>query len=50
MTWPQFVAARRLLAEKRVGAPQRAVDRAEIEQEDAAVEATKAAIRRAQGI
>ena len=49
MTWPQFVAARRLLAEDRVGAPQRMVQRAAIEAEDAQVEATKAAIRRAGG-
>ena len=33
MSWPEFVLARLLLAEKRVGAPQRAHDRAELEQD-----------------
>jgi hypothetical protein len=49
MTWPQFVAARRLLAEERYGAPRRALERAENDAEDASVEATKAAIRKVQG-
>jgi hypothetical protein len=46
MTWAQYAAARQLLAEEKLGAPMRAQQRAEDEQ----VEATKAAIRKAQGI
>lgn len=49
MTWPQFAAARRLLAEERVGAPMRIAARTDTDAEDAAVEATKNAIRRGHG-
>lgn len=42
MTWPQFAAARQLLAEKRVGTVQRAA----VLREEAAVGATQDAIRR----
>ncbi len=46
MTWEEFVTARRLLAEERVGAPRRLLEQAAIETEDATVDATKAAIRK----
>lgn len=49
MTWQQFAAARRLLAEERVGAPAREHQRATMAAEDATVEATKAAIRKTEG-
>lgn len=48
MSWEQFTKARRLLAEERVGAPRRAAAQAQVDAEDAQIEATKAAIRQAQ--
>lgn len=45
MTWAQFYAARQLIAEERYGAPFRNQQRTE----QAAVDATKAAIRRVEG-
>ncbi len=46
MTWAQFAAARRVLAEDAVLAPERAMQRAEIEREEAAVATTKANLSR----
>lgn len=45
MTYPEFVMARRLIAEERYGVPFRSQQRAEAAQ----IQATKAAIRRDQG-
>lgn len=51
MTWVQWKQACQLLAEESpIGAPERARKMAEIAAEDAQVEATKAAIRRAERI
>ena len=49
MTYDQYTRARRLMAEEVGGAPRRMTQQAEIAREDAAVDATKAAIRRVQG-
>ncbi|MEO8549309.1 MAG: hypothetical protein ABI678_05035 [Kofleriaceae bacterium] len=46
MTWAQYAAARHLLAEEGVGVHLRAAQRSEM----ATVEATKAAIRRHEGV
>lgn len=50
MTYPDFAAARLLIAERRYGAPMRAHVREVQAREEAAIEATKAAIRRAEKV